>query len=255
MKDPGQIIEERTKKIRDGIGRLIQVAVRLRREDGKSQAKAASFEPEEKLVAEFKSYRDNFCQHALRPRLVTGNPKGVHQNRLTVNTALANVDANDVNNEHARFKPPPHLQDRVRHTMLDRWRRISYRRHHASDLAGPNQKPAPKVDLLKSKPTSFAAIAANGDSVRPQAAVLKKPMDALAPRIAGSAATTVHEDVKIDLKADLHLKGTPSITTKVRADQLVFPRPPTVRSGVDHFICPFCGLLKSVKFLQKSQWQ
>ena len=222
---------ERSRKIQDGIGRLGQLAVRLRREGAhRTEARAAEFDPTdesgEQLAPEFESYIKVTCRRAF--------PEHNHDGAT-----------------EERFQIAGYLQGRLRKTILDRWRRICYCRHHASDLAGPTSKPAVKSDTQKLKPKLNAVEnVGTRDLLRP--GMVRKPSVA---RKAVSTATTVPEDLKIDKKVDLKPRSTPTVTTKVRADQLNFPRAPNARDGVDLFICPFCGMPRPTKLLSKNQWQ
>lgn len=227
-------------KVQDGIGRLLQLAVRIRREGRKrSNEEASGFEPRDDsgkpLAAEFQRYIDAICTRAFKP-------------------GSTNSETGD-----ERFEIASYLKERVNKCMLDRWRRLCYRRHHASDLAGPTQKAAPRTDAQKAKAKPVAPPLVRRDSNRAPVTPTPKLAAPMVESRALSAATSLPEHIRYTHN-DLHPKTAPSVTTKVRADSLAFPRPPVTRAGVDVFICNLCGLPCETRLLEehrsnKSKWK
>lgn len=228
-------------EIEDSIGRLLQLAVRIRREGArKTSAEAAKFEPTDEhgrhLAPDFQKYTTSICQRAF-------------------NTTLDNIRADDRQLLRTEvFKAEHFLQERASRCMVDRWRRINYQRHHASNLAHPNQRAPtrPEVQRLKTKP---GAPSVGRDIARVQAPTEAKDAHIPVATKALSAATSLPPHVKIDQNRDLHPKTAPTITTKVRANHLDFPPAPKVRDGLDKFKCPLCGLLWPTSLLEKRKWQ
>jgi hypothetical protein len=265
QRDPQQILRERGRKVEDGIGRLVQLAIRLRRERApKDDAKAVDFEPKDErgtsLVPEFQLYIDAICQRALNTRSENvvqeyATITGAKTYRSGVATVALHADqAND--GVAQQFQAPMYLRERLKKTMLNRWRRISYISHHAKNLAGHDQKPAVKHDLPTVKlQHDSVTISAHREPARPQVVKSRSALNIPIIHHPGSAATMVRADLKIDAKKDLHPKTALTAVTKVQVDQLNFPRPPDVRAGSLEFKCPFCDILRSVKLTEKQQWE
>lgn len=231
-----------TAKVEDGISRLLQLAVRVRQEGAKrSNEEVARFEPTDEhgkpLLDEFEAYIDKICQRAFEPSKEAngadhGQPEGV---------ALGSV--------------PNYLQERTKKTMLERWRRLCYRKHHASDLAGPRNKVLPKSDTQKQQTKPAAPPLVSRDSARGPNLSTKKTLGVdVAPK-AMSTASQLPEHITIDRNIDPHPKTPPTVSTKIRADRLEFPRPPKIRDGMDMFNCNFCGLPCKTSLLEKRKWQ
>jgi len=228
-------------EVEKSVGRLLQLAIRVRREGArKTAAEAAKFEPRDEngrhLAPEFEKYIHSICQRAF-------------------NTAQdASADSRQL---HAteRYEAAPFLRQRAAKCMVDRWRRVSYQRHHASNLADPSQRTTAKQETQKPKTKPGAPPSVSRDSGRLQASTVTKDAHVPAASKAVSAATVLSARVKIDQKIDLHPKTAPTVTTKVRADHLEFPRAPKVRQGLDEFKCPLCGLPCPISQLEKKKWQ
>ena len=214
----------------------------MRREGAKkTNEEAAKFEPKDEsgkpLATEFELYVESVCERTFKQRRANDRATGEKEGGAET------------------FGVAPFLQERAKRCMLDRWRRLCYRRHHASDLARPNESATARPDLSKPKTKPTAPPLVTRDSSRPQGAPAQKIASLPVASKAVSAATSLPEHVKIDKKTDLHPKTAPTVTTKVRADHLVFPRAPVVREGVDVFICTLCGLPCPKDLLEKRKWQ
>lgn len=228
-------------EVEKSVGRLLQLAIRVRREGArKTAAEAAKFEPRDEngrhLASEFELYIHSVCQRAFNT------------------TQDANADARQLHGNE-RYEVPPFLRQRAEKCMVDRWRRVSYQRHHASNLADPSKRTTAKPETQKPKTKPGAPPSASRDPGRLQASTAAKDAHVPAASKAVSAATVLSARVKIDQKIDPHPKTAPTVTTKVRADHLEFPRAPKVRDGLDEFKCPLCGLLCPTSQLEKKKWQ
>jgi hypothetical protein len=228
-------------EVEKSVGRLLQLAIRVRREGArKTAAEAAKFEPRDEngrhLAPEFEKYIHSICQRAFNT------------------TQDASADASQLH-DSARYEAAPFLRQRAEKCMVDRWRRVSYQRHHASNLADPSKRTTAKPETQKPKTKPGAPPSVNRDSGRIQASNAAKDAHVSAASKAVSAATVLSARIKIDQKIDLHPKTAPTVTTKVRADHLEFPRAPKVRDGVDEFKCPLCGLPCPTSQLEKKKWQ
>lgn len=231
-----------TAEIEDAVGRLLQLAIRVRREGAKrTTAEAAKFEPRDDagqpLAHEFEQYTNSICKRAFKTAPADTTADGRRLDRTEA------------------FVAAPFLRVRAQRCMVDRWRRISYQRHHASNLADPSQKTTINLDVqrISTKPVAYP-LASRG-AARLQASRAAKDAPVPVASKAVSAATSLAAHVKIDQKIDLHPKTAPTATTKVRADHLEFPRAPKVRDGLDKFNCPLCGLLWPTNLLEKRKWQ
>lgn len=223
------------------VGRLLQLAIRVRREGArKTAAEAAKFEPRDEngrhLAPEFEQYIHSICQRAFNA------------------TQDASADTRQLHGNE-RYEAAPFLRQRAEKCMVDRWRRVSYQRHHASNLADPSKRTTAKPETQKPKTKPGVPASVNRDSGRIQASTATKDAHVSAASKAVSAATVLSARVKIDQKIDLHPKTAPTVTTKVRADHLEFPRAPKVRDGVEEFKCPLCGLPCPTSQLEKKKWQ
>lgn len=242
----------------------MQLAIRLRREGAqKSDTKATSFEPKneagETLVPEFERYITAICQRALNPRwdnvaLETATVVGTDQPTLPLGSVTLNpAQANETGRR--LYHAPSYLHERLKKTMVDRWRRVSYRGQHAMNLAGSKPNPIVKNDMPKAKAKQAAPALLIREPSKPQITKAKLALNVPVVRQPLSAASVLRPDFKIDAKQDLHPKSALTIATKVRENQLNFPRAPTVRTGIDMFNCLFCGLPTSTKLLEKKRWE
>jgi hypothetical protein len=230
-------------EVERSVGQLLQLAIRVRREGArKTAAEAAKFEPRDEsgrhLAPEFEQYIHSICQRAF-------------------STAQdASADARQLHGAE-RYEAAPFLRQRAEKCMVDRWRRVSYQRHHASNLADQHasQRTTSRTETQKPKIKPGAPPSVSRDSGRLQASTATKDAHLSAASKAVSAATVLSARVKIDQKIDPHPKTAPTVTTKVRADHLEFPRAPKVRNGVDEFKCPLCGLPCPTSQLEKKKWQ
>lgn len=228
-------------EVEKSVGRLLQLAIRVRREGArKTAAEAAKFEPRDEngrhLTPEFEKYIHSICQRAFNA------------------TQDASADAHQLHGAD-RYEAAPFLRPRAEKCMVDRWRRVSYQRHHASNLAYPGQQTTSKTETQKPKTKPGAPPSVSRDSGRLQASTATKDAYVSVASKAVSAATVLSARVKIDQKTDLHPKTALTVTTKVRADHLEFPRAPKVRDGVGEFTCPLCGLPCPASQLEKKKWQ
>lgn len=229
-------------EVEDSIGRLLQLAIRVRREGArKTTAEAAKFEPRDEngrpLAEEFEQYINSICQRAFAP---------TH--------ARTHADLQQLDSTKG-FEADAFLKERAAICMVDRWRRVSYQRHHASNLADPSQRTTVKPETQRPKIKPGAPPLVSRDSVQLQASAVAKDAHVPVASKAVSVASLLPAHVNIDHKIDPHPKTAATVTTKVRADHLEFPRAPKVRDGLDKFKCPLCGLLCSTSLLEKKKWQ
>lgn len=229
-------------EIENSVGRLLQLAIRVRRESARRTIEeAAKFEPRDEtgnlLTPEFEKYIGSICHRAF-------------------GKAKDSTTADDHKADRTRgFEVASFLKERAQKCMVDRWRRISYQRHHASNLEDPSQKTTTKAETQKAKAKPVAPPLISRSSAQAQVTPIGNGEPVAVATKATSAATSLPAHIRIDQKTDLRPKTALTVTTKVRADHLEFPRAPKVRDGLDKFKCPLCGLLLPSSLLDKRKWQ
>lgn len=216
------------RQVEDCTSRLIRFSGLIRQQGAhKRNDRALNYEPGKTLVEDFKSHVMFVCNRHL------GSKK----------------DGQDT------FEIDAFLSERLRQTMLQRWRRVSYWHHHASSLATTvsRQSESSVVPVLP-VPTTMPSSPFRDMQLldRPQ---LTEASHDPGPSVRSSAATTAPEILENHSMTSSKTSSVGSSGTKVRAEGLSFPAPPRVSAGVKHFECSICRLPRPTADLRRSRWQ
>lgn len=150
--------------------------------------------------------------------------------------------------------PKGFVKDRVRDTMLLRWRKLSYYsagRGTAPILfaSGPESQ---KVHAIH--PSRVLSPVAG--SVMPTAMVVTEPADSIAPEltVARSHGLTLSTSFRPYEQPEsiAHSKNTRSLMG-IQAFQI--PNPPESKPGSQGFICPYCRELQPQTMREQTSWQ
>lgn len=222
------------KRIEEFIDRLMRLSRHMRRHGAHQRNKrATNYEPSDRLG---RSLVEDFSRHvSFMCNQIFEGPFG---------------EGEDI------FHVDEFLLERIKSTIMQRWRRICYWNHHASRFAlpEPTQSEAPP------KATTFRE-ASVIESVTSQISksMSKAPKQnfiaALSETKQSSAPTTLANDFKLLIKKPSRTSSAGSTRTHIRAGNLSFPPPPIAYHGMEEFECPYCRLLCSTKNLSKTRWQ
>lgn len=249
--DEGGVMSRLQKRIEDGLRRLTYVAIKIRRE-GKSRvaARAAEFEPlndeGQPLKAEFQAHIDFTLRRAF------GDISMSHQSAQSATfIEFQSHDAQQSENE--QYQPPNYLLERLKITMLDRWRRICYQMHHAKNLTTSSD---PEV-AVREEPNIVAktAVAEVRQNHNTQMDIIdERASQVIINRTPNTVATKLRADYVVPDPDEVATNVSGTIITSARAVKLDFPTAPKIQRGTDVFACPLCGLLQPANLLQRSKW-
>jgi hypothetical protein len=248
-----KIISRQQRTIGERLARLEYIAVRLRREGIKKSATraatAARYEPPgdegKQLVKDFEEFIGSTLRHAFddRPQTTSADAMAAAQ--------LSGHDPLEPGSE--QYRMPEYLRTRLKSTMLERWRRISYERHHAAGLA-QTEKPAVVVPALPNATSQPEHTKFEPKAARTETPTVDQEGDRQIPpsKTIETAATEIPADYVVPRESDVLSRPPGTTVTSVQAGTLSYPIPPKLIGNEPYFSCPTCGQLQSTALLDKN---
>jgi hypothetical protein len=221
--------ENVSSRINDGLARLARLSRQMRRHvRQKMDGKAEQFEP---LGGDYGFLSREFCR---------------------------NLDWKLNSHPHWQVKEL-NLRHRLRHTMLLRWRRMSYYSALVESMGQDNtqssQVASSQVEATQDLPVSGSSRSVTDlNEMAEQPVQKKRKTGAAESKSVMTTGRTIGASFKQDQDRDsiATSKGTKSLIGVQLAD---FPKPPRLLKELSGFLCPLCGDQQPNEVTEKKTWQ
>jgi hypothetical protein len=247
------IVDRQQSRIQDNLRHLTNIAMKLRREGTeRAAARAAAYQPlgddGEPLEDEFRCLIDTTLQRAF----------DTSQDARHGDAALVTPKSDPVDTDLGapQYRLPEYLRQRLRTTMLDRWRRIAYQQHHSAGLAEVAEPPVVTLeedidlrDVLQIEADTTVT------TIKTQAPIAEGEEETSWSRAPKTTATETPADFVLPKESELLPKAPGTVASSLRAGRLSYPSKPKVRTDTEVFPCTFCGQLQSTELLKRGKWE
>jgi hypothetical protein len=160
--------------------------------------------------------------------------------------------------EHPQWRIGEVLKDRLRQTMLLRWRRISFYSAHVEPnaaLSRSTRLESPAVGVAHDPSAPDTPVNVPGPSKEDGQPLQKKSeIGTAVPKSVMSAGVTIGPSFKPD--HDRHSAVTSGGSRSlIGVQESDFPRPPRIEKGLTWFFCPLCGNRQPASKGKQKAWQ
>ncbi|KAF1818182.1 uncharacterized protein K489DRAFT_130067 [Dissoconium aciculare CBS 342.82] len=240
--DDDRMITRQKDRIEGGLRRLTFVANKIRLQE---------IEQDLKKVAEFQPLGtdgaplENKFQRFIAATLHWAFGPAQNFGKTGLPASAQSREPNDPDREIEHYRIPEYLRERVGRTMLDRWRRISYQRHHSNGLARAMNSSATGNTPSLVDPQ----IHPNDDRMMSNDSYGKNPKISIR-----DPETSAPELIADDVLPKESGNSQKAVLNSVRDGTLCYPVLPRVNPGTESFSCTICGSLKPARLLQRLEW-